>query len=225
MLDLGDGFNRVSPDWLAEVGESIDAVEAAPAPRALVTRGSGKYFSAGLDVEWMAANPDGIPDLVAGMRELFARVLELPVPTVAAIQHHALAGGALFALAHDYRVMREDRGWFCLPEVDVQISFTPGITDLVRARLAPQVAHEALTAGRRYGGADAAEAGIVDRACAADAVLDEAVAIAQALSSKDPATYGAIKSKMYRETTASLRDDELNRMTAEHFRVVLAAVG
>jgi enoyl-CoA hydratase/carnithine racemase len=53
------------------------------------------------------------------------------------------------------RVMRADRGFFCLPEVDLGLSFAPGMSALVRARLAPAVAHEAMTTGRRYGGEQA----------------------------------------------------------------------
>lgn len=226
VLDLGDGENRINPDWIAGVTDAIEEVAAQPAPRALVTRGSGSYFSAGLDLGWMAENDDdGLRELVADMHELLARMLELPVPTVAAIHRHALAGGALFALAHDYRVMRGDRGWFCLPEVDGGIAFTPGTVDLVRARLAPQVAHGALTSGRRYGGSEALELGIVDRVCAEDEVLDEAIAVASALAGKDPATYGAIKAKLHRDTLATLRDREGSTADVESFRALIALLG
>ena len=62
------------------------------------------------------------------VHELLARLLEIGVPTVAAIQGHAFAAGAMLALAHDERVMRADRGWSCLPEVDINIPFTPGMS-------------------------------------------------------------------------------------------------
>jgi enoyl-CoA hydratase/carnithine racemase len=179
----------------------------------------------GLDLEWMAANPDGISAHVAAMHELFARTLELPLPTVAAIPRHALAGGALFALAHDYRVMREDRGWFCLPEVDVAIAFSPGLTDLVRARMTPQAAHEALTSGRRYGGEEALAAGIADAVAPEGEVLPRAIAIARGLSGKDPDAYGTIKSRLYRDTLASLRDSEANARGPDQFRRAFEIAG
>jgi enoyl-CoA hydratase/carnithine racemase len=223
VLDLGTGLNRINPELLDGISAALDEVVASPAPRGLVTTASGEFFSTGLDLEWMAAHPDGIGDLVNGMHELFARILELPLPTVAAVQHHVFAGGALLALTHDYRVMREDRGYFGLPEVDFGIAFTQGASDLVRSRLAPQVAHEALTTGRRYTGAEAAEARIVDELAGESEVVPRAVALVKEIGGKDPATYGAIKATLYRETLASLRDASARAGDAERFSAALAA--
>jgi Delta3-Delta2-enoyl-CoA isomerase len=225
VLDLGPDENVVNPGWLDGVSSALDEVEAAPPPLALVTTSSGDFFSCGFDLEWMAAHPDGVNELVGGMHELLARMLELPLPTVAALKRHTIAGGGLLALAHDYRVMRADRGYFWLPEVDFRIAFTQGATDLVRARVAPQVAHEALTTGRRYTGEEAAAAGIVDELASEDEVVTSAVAIARDLSEKDPATYGAIKASLYRDALASLRESAADPTHGERFRAAVAARG
>ena len=45
---------------------------------------------------------------------------------------HAFAGGALLALAHDYRVMRIARGWFCFPEIHLKLRFQQGMYALLR---------------------------------------------------------------------------------------------
>ena len=105
------------------------------------------------------------------MHHLFERVLALPVPSVAAIQGHAFAGGGMLALAHDFRVMRADRGFFCLPEVDINIPFSRGMSGLIQGRLSKKTAHEAMTTGKRYGGGDALPAGIVDAIANEDDVL------------------------------------------------------
>lgn len=225
VLDFGPGEIRINPDWIASVTAALDAVEAAPPPRGLVTTASGKFFGLGLDLEWMAANPDGASGLVASMHELFARLLELPAPTVAAIQGHALAGSGLFALAHDNRVMRADHGFFCLPEVDAGIAISPGLIDLTRARLAPQTAHEALTAGRRYTAAEALEVGIVDALAPADGVVAKAASIARELGGKDPETYGAIKARLYRDVLAALRDADANFADVTKFEAAFQLLG
>jgi enoyl-CoA hydratase/carnithine racemase len=205
VLDLGDGDNRFNADSVAAVEAALDAVEEAPAPRALVTTATGKIWSNGLDLEWMAARGGEVEAFVARLHGLLARVLGAGVPSVAAVQGHAFAAGAMFALAHDQRVMREDRGFFCLPEVDIRIPFTPGMGALIAARLTPATAHEAMTTGRRYGGLDAAAAGIVDAAVPADEVLDAALQRARALAAKDPATLAAIKQGLYAGPLRALR--------------------
>ncbi|WP_040337138.1 enoyl-CoA hydratase-related protein [Candidatus Blastococcus massiliensis] len=207
VLDLGDSENRFHPDWLASVHAALDEVERAEGPRALVTAATGKFFSNGLDLDWLGAHGDQHAEYVATVHQLFARVLALPVVTVAAIQGHAFAAGAMLTLAHDVRVMRADRGFWCLPEVDIQIPFTFGMSALIQARLAPQTAHVAMTTGRRYGGAEAVADGIVDQAVAEDAVRSSALEIATGLAGKAGDTLGTIKARMYGPALDVLRSD------------------
>ncbi|MGW1139941.1 enoyl-CoA hydratase-related protein [Streptomyces zhihengii] len=206
LLDLGDGENRFHPDWIAAVGAALDEVEKAEGPRALVTTATGKFYSNGLDLEWLFAHADQHLDYVVSVHDLFARILSLPVITVAALQGHTFAAGAMFSLAHDFRVMRADRGYWCLPEADIDIPFTPGMSALVQGRLAPQTAHEAMTTARRYGGRDALAAAIVDMAVEEAAVRDAAVEKAAALVAKAGATLGTIKARMYAPALTVLRD-------------------
>jgi enoyl-CoA hydratase/carnithine racemase len=206
VLDLGSDENRFNPDWLGAVEEALDEVAATEAPRALVTTATGKFWSNGLDLEWMAGHPGEVQAFVPRVHALLGRVLSLPVPTVAAIQGHCFAAGAMLALAHDVRVMRADRGFFCLPEVDIRIPFTPHMAALIQARLSKKTAHEAMTTGRRYGGEDALAAGIADRAVAEAEVLPVARELAAGLAGQDPATLGAIKDVMYADALALLRD-------------------
>jgi Delta3-Delta2-enoyl-CoA isomerase len=205
LLDLGEDENRFNPDWVAGVRGALDEVAAGEGPRALVTRASGKFWSNGLDLDWMGGHPDEAGPFVDDVHALLARVLSLPVPCVAACQGHVFAAGAMLALAHDFRVMRADRGYFCLPEVDIRIPFTPGMAALIQSRLAPPSAHEAMTTGRRYGGTDALSAGIVEAAVAEDEVLAVAVERAGALTGKAGSTLGAIKEGMYARALELLR--------------------
>jgi Delta3-Delta2-enoyl-CoA isomerase len=205
LLDLGDGENRFDPEWVGAVTAALDEVAGAEGPRALVTRAQGKFWSNGLDLDWMGAHPDEAGPFVDAVHALLARTLSLPVHTVAACQGHVFAAGAMLALAHDVRVMRADRGYFCLPEVDIHIPFTPGMAALIQARLSHRTAHEAMTTGRRYGGGDALAAGIVDDAVGEDEVLSRAVERAAALAGKASPALGAIKEGMYPHALALLR--------------------
>jgi enoyl-CoA hydratase/carnithine racemase len=206
VLDLGDSENRFHPDWLAAVDAALDEVEGADGPRALVAAATGKFFSNGLDLDWLSVHADQHEEYVISVHALFARMLALPVITVAALQGHTFAAGAMLSLAHDLRVMRADRGFWCLPEADIGIPFTRGMSALLQARLTPQTAHEAMTTARRYGGADALAAGIVDRAVDEDAVRSAAVDLAAAQAGKAGATLATIKTRMYEPVLALLRD-------------------
>ncbi|MEU4562591.1 enoyl-CoA hydratase-related protein [Actinoplanes sp. NPDC023936] len=208
VLDLGGSENRFHPDWIAAVNGHLDEVTKADSPAALVTTATGKFFSNGLDLDWLGASGADFGDYVADVHALFARVLALPVITVAALQGHTFAAGAMLSLAHDFRVMRADRGFWCLPEVDIEIPFSRGMSALIQARLTPQTAHEAMTTGRRYGGADAQAAGIVDRAVGEEAVRATAIEIATANAAKAGQTLSTIKERMYASALATLRDRE-----------------
>ncbi len=208
VLDIGDGENRFHPDWIASVNAALDEADKAEGPRALVTTATGKFYSNGLDLEWLMANGDRYNEYVAGVHQLFGRLLALPMPTVAALQGHTFAAGAMFSLSHDFRVMRADRGFWCLPEADINIPFTPAMSALIQARLAPQTAHEAMMTARRYGGEDAAKAAIVDRAVAEEEVRPTAVELARSLAGKDATTLGTIKARMYAPALELLRQDD-----------------
>ena len=197
--------NRFNPGMLGAFDAALSEVEGSEGAAALVLTGEGKFFSNGLDLDWMGQNPDQIGGVVNGLQGLYARLLAFPTPTVAAINGHAFAGGGMLALACDQRVMREDRGFFCLPEVDIRIPFSDGMAALVQARLSPQVARDVMLTGRRYGGPDACEAGIVDEARPEDEVLPAAVERAGALAGKDRGTVQAIKQTMFSRELGLLR--------------------
>jgi enoyl-CoA hydratase/carnithine racemase len=209
VLDIGDTENRFHPDWLASVNSLLDQVEQAEGPKALVTTATGKFFSNGLDLDWLFAHADQAGEYVAGVQELLARVLSLPLVTVAALQGHTFAAGAMFSLAHDFRVMRGDRGFWCLPEAEINIPFSVGMSALIQSRLTPQTAHEAMVTARRYGGHDALAAGLVDRTADEDAVRAAAIEIARPQAAKAGPTVGTIKARMYAAVLDALREKDI----------------
>jgi enoyl-CoA hydratase/carnithine racemase len=196
ILDLGDDENRFSPGFLDEIDAHLDDIVGGGA-QGLVTTGGGKFYSNGLDLDWLAANGDQTQWYVGRVQAMLARILTLPVPTAAAIVGHAFGAGAMLALAHDFRVMRADRGFFCFPEADIRIPFTPGMAALIQSKLTAQAAVASMTTGRRFGGDDAASLGIVDSVAGEGAVTSAAVEVLRPLGTKDPGTLGAIKQTMF----------------------------
>ena len=127
------GENRFNPGFVDGINKALDVVEAATDAAALVTVGEGKFFSNGLDLEWIAAHGDeGMAFVNYEFNGLLKRLLTFPVVTVAAINGHAFAGGCLLAMSHDYRIMRTDRGFLCMNEIDLPSPLAPGMAALLR---------------------------------------------------------------------------------------------
>lgn len=205
ILDLGQDENRFSPKWITTVHEHLDAVVDHPGPAALVTTGRGKFFSNGLDLDWLGNHPEELLPYVERVQDLLARVLSLPVPTIAAVNGHAFGAGTMLALAHDYRVMRADRGYLCLPEVDIHIPFTPGMAALIQAKLTPAAAIASMTTGHRFGAPQARDLGLVDDIADLDHLTATADARVRPLAGKDRTTLSAIKTTMFATPLTALR--------------------
>jgi enoyl-CoA hydratase/carnithine racemase len=205
VLQMNRGENRFNAGLLDGLNAALDEVERFGGASALVTTGAGKFYSNGLDLDWMGSPEcEDSGAFIGRVHRLLARFLAFPRPTVAALNGHVFAAGAMLALAHDQGVMRTDRGYFCLPEIDIGIPFTPGMMALIAARIHQPVLHEAATTGKRYGGAEAQAAGIVAEACGESEVLPRAIARAEALSSKDRGTLAAIKRVLYADALGAL---------------------
>jgi len=175
-------FNRASVERWHQVLDELGAIEG---PLAVVVVGEGRFFSNGLDLDSVAADPDGAAALLGEVHRLFGRLLVFPAYTVAALNGHTFAGGAMLACCVDMRVMRDDRGYWCLPEVDLGLPVTEQMFAAVTARLPVAAAAEALNTGRRYTGREAVAAGIVEQVAPESEVLDRAIALAVPMAPKN----------------------------------------
>ena len=180
-----DHENRFNTASVSRWHEIIDELEATTGPLAVVITGEGKFFSNGLDLDSFAGDPQAAKSVIDGVHRLFGRLLLLPAYTVAALNGHTFAAGAMLACTVDARVMRTDRGYWCLPEVDLGLPLTPPMFAAVTSRLSVATAAEAMNTGRRYTAEDAFAAGIVEHLAAEDQVLERAVAIAAGVAAKD----------------------------------------
>ncbi|WP_405137276.1 enoyl-CoA hydratase-related protein [Nocardia sp. NBC_01388] len=203
VLDLGGDENRFSPAFLDEVNTALDTV-VADGSHALLTTASGKFYSNGLDLEWLSANGDRADWYVGQVQALLARVLAFPLPTAAALPGHAFGAGAMLAIAHDFRVMRADRGYFCFPEADIRIPFTKGMAALIQSKLTPKAAIASMTTGHRFPAPEALVYDLIDAAVPEAEVTESALGLLTPLGVKDPSTLGAIKHVMFAEAVAAL---------------------
>ena len=192
-----DGENRFNTASIARWHEVVDELEARDGPLAVVIVGDGKFFSNGLDLDAFAAEPETADAVVDDVHRLFGRLLLLPAYTALALNGHTFAGGAMLACCGDTRVMREDRGYWCLPETDLGLPLTEPMFAAVTARLPVAAAAEAMNTARRYTAADALAAGLVEHTAPEAEVLDRAVELAAPIAGKDRAVIARHKHMLF----------------------------
>ncbi|HXQ63061.1 MAG TPA: enoyl-CoA hydratase/isomerase family protein [Acidimicrobiales bacterium] len=197
IIRMRSGENRFNRDSVDGLHRHLDEIERHSGPLALVTTGEGKFYSNGLDLDWMAQSGETAGPLLDDVHRLLGRLLLFPALTVAAVNGHAFAAGAMLASAHDVVVMREDRGYWCLPEVDLGLPLTEAMFAVLAAKVPHPTLHDAVLTGRRYGAAEAVTAGIVHHAVPVDAVLDRAVELATSWAGKNRTVVAAHKRLMY----------------------------
>ena len=195
LVTMHEGQNTICPEWQQRMLEILDAVESdCGQGAALVLTGTDKFFCNGLNLETvMALTPGEMQLFGQRMAEIHSRFLVLPCPTVAAVNGHAFAGGAFLALSCDYRLMREDRGWFSVSEVDVGVPVPAPMMGILQGKLPANTARDALLTGKRYTADEAIAAGIADGKAAAESLLDEAKALASQLGTKEPGIFRTLK--------------------------------
>jgi enoyl-CoA hydratase/carnithine racemase len=187
-----DGENRINHDSLGRLNEIVDELESIEGPLALVLTGTGKFFSNGLDLERFA-DYDELVGTVGVFCRLVGRLMVFPAYTVAAINGHAFAAGALLTCAFDHRIMREDRGYWCMNEAEIGLSLSEELWTILEHRLARATAVEAITTARRFAGPDALRWGIVEEVAGAEELVERGVAHAEAMARLDRPTLGRHK--------------------------------
>lgn len=184
--------NAVDPVLIEALIEELSGLAADPDVRCLVLTGTGRVFIGGADISVMRRLD---PATYRAMRRwtLVQEIIEgAPKPVVAALNGHALGGGAELALACDLRILRET-ATFGFPEIRLGIFPGAGGSQRLPRLIGPHLAKRLMIDGTRLGAEQAATLGLVDIVAAdADfaAVVDRE---AQRLAALPTATVGLIK--------------------------------
>lgn len=190
VLTMNSGENRFNSAFIEAFLEALDRLEADTDARALVvTSADEKIFSNGLDLEWLLPlivknDVRALKDFFYLLNRLFKRVLLYPMITIAAVSGHAFAGGAIFSCAFDFRFMRSDRGFFCLPEVDLGIPFLPGMLALLNRAIPAHKFEEMQFTGKRLFAVECEAANIVTQAVHISRLMETTLAFAKGLSKR-----------------------------------------
>lgn len=162
VIVMNRGDNRLNIDFFSAFNELLDLVESNKNCNGLITTGVGKFYSNGIDLKWMSTqSKEVMNEFFSKLYTLLKRMTTFCVPTVAAINGHAFAGGAFLAFAHDLRIMRNDgRGWICFNEVNISMRFSTSMRVMLRQKMGTgQNLQNALVLGHRFTAEEAFSAG------------------------------------------------------------------
>lgn len=188
------GKGVFNPSSLRDFNTLLDRVESDESQRALFITGEDKNFSQGLDLEYLLAIPqDDFAQFVENTMVMAVRLLTFPIPVVAVVNGHAFGLGAMLALASDFRVMRADRGFICLPEIDLKMSFTPAMNALVVNKLDGRLRRDMMLTGHRVGGEEGVARGLLDACGAEHELMDLAKQVVGPALDKDRKSMFEIK--------------------------------
>lgn len=184
IVTMNDGENRFNSEFFEAFNEVLDEIENKISTRVLVvTSGHEKIWSNGIDLEWfmplLQENPAEAEKFPFELTALYKRILYFPMVTIAAINGHAFAGGAVLASAFDFRFMRSGRGYFCIPEVDIRIPLAPSMIAIMRKAVPEQKFLEMQYLGIRLTAEECVEHNIILKACPLEDLMNEVMIFAK----------------------------------------------
>jgi enoyl-CoA hydratase/carnithine racemase len=163
--------------------------------RALLLTGTGSIFSAGVDLPRLVDSGQAyVKRFVVALEAMIRALFLFPKPAVAAINGHAIAGGAMLAFACDYRIMSAGR--IGAPELLVGVPFPPLPLEIVRFAVPPQHLQSMIYLGRTIEAAEAKSMGIIDEVVAGDDLLVRGREIARQLGELAPEAFRIAKRQL-----------------------------
>ncbi len=215
-LNDPDHLNAMTREMGEAFRDRVGRLAQDESLRAVVLTGEGRAFSAGGDLDMLqlqadrgAANPGrawrGIRDDMSTFYRLFLSIRDLPCPTIAAINGHAIGAGFCVALACDFR--------YVATEARLGLNFTrigvhPGMaaTWSLPRLVGPALAAELLYTSRMIDGEEAGRIGLANRVLSRTEVLGAAEAAAAEIAGNAPRAIRAVKQALRRTENASIED-------------------
>ncbi len=190
--------NALSLEFVAAIIDALDQIERS-ATRAVIITGQGSTFGAGVDLPaLLAGGPDYVRRFVPKMVQSFQRLATFPKPLVAAVNGHAIAGGAIIMLACDQRLLARGTARVGLSEIQVGVQFPAWALEIARFTTPPEHFSTLICTGRTWQPDHALTRGLVDELVEPEHLLDRALAVAEELAALAPATFAATKREVRR---------------------------
>jgi enoyl-CoA hydratase len=185
--------NALNLELVKALVDALDQLERSTA-RAGILTGQGNVFGAGVDLPALVAGgADYVRHFLPLLQRGFERLATFPRPLVAAVNGHAIAGGAIFMLACDQRLLARGTVRVGLTEIRVGVKFPAWALEIARFATPPEHFATLVCTGRTWQPEEALARGLVDELVEPERLLDRARAVGEELAAIPPATFTATK--------------------------------
>jgi enoyl-CoA hydratase len=186
--------NALNLDFAQAILDALEQLRNRESTRAVVLTGKENIFCAGVDLPAMIeGGPDYVRKYVPLMQKVFEQFACFPKPVVAAVNGHAIAGGAIIMFACDQRLLSKSSARVGLSEVLVGVRFPAWALELARFGVANQHLSTVICTGRTVLPDEALRWGMVDELVDKEALLDRALAVAEEMAAIDPYVFQSTK--------------------------------
>jgi enoyl-CoA hydratase/carnithine racemase len=205
--------NALNSELVTELRETISAAASDASVRgAILASAVPGIFSAGFDArEIFPYGAVEIKTFFTNFTRLCHGILDFPKPLVAAVEGHAMAGGAIIALACDLRVFGEGKYGYALNEINLGLVLSQGIRDMAVAAMGAAAARELFLEGVTIDPSRAHAIGLACELAPAGSTLERSEARVRALMDKPPLAFTAVK-RLFRETSVLPLAQELDSL-------------
>ncbi len=228
-LNRPEKRNALNVEMMAGLCEMVEHQVSDPEVRAIILKGEGTVFSAGVDFNSLGAEVGaclgetgaggaGLRALIYRFQQYLNRLEAVEVPIICAMHGRALGLAVELALACDMRLMSEDCIW-SLPELKLGVIADVGGTSRLARLLGPARAMEILMTGRDYSAQQALDWGLINYYYAAEDLIGEAEKMVQDIALTAPLAVGAVKKIIKRGDGVDLMTQQ--DMEANHNSILL----
>jgi enoyl-CoA hydratase len=185
--------NALNVELAAALIEALDRLEHSAARAGIIT-GQGNVFGAGVDLPGLVeGGPEYVRRFIPLLLEGFERLVTFPKPLIAAVNGHAIAGGAILMLACDQRLLARGKARIGLTEIRVGVVFPAWALEIARFATPPQYFATLICRGRTWPAEEALARGLVDELVEPERLMDRACEVAEELAAIPPAAFTATK--------------------------------
>ena len=214
IVTMNNGENRHYPEWTKRMLQVFDEIIADEEIASLVlTASDDKFWSLGINTDWFnekieSNDIQAVSDWFYENNKVFKFLFLCPFPSIAAITGHAFGNGLMLAGACDFRFMRADRGFLCLPEIDLGIQLLPSMIKWMQKVIPHHLFIRMKWSGERIGAAELEKHNVIIKACAnPEETLKEAVAYAKTFK-KSRKTLGEMKIRTYGDIIEAMEKED-----------------